>query len=156
MALVNLETYYSFPNITHENSKMFYSPDAGVTWYLIVVPEGSYDIEDINKYIKQRIKQNGHDDSSVTLSANTLKAGLILENNYQVDFSSIDSISSVLGFSHEFYTANYPESQNPVNILSINSILVNVNIISGSYTLTDKETRRSIRFSQQFHLFIKS
>jgi len=134
MALVNLETYYSFPNITHENLKMFYSPDAGVSWLLISVPEGSYDIEDIIKYIKQKIKQ-GRDDSSVTLSANTntLKVFLILENNYQVDFPSIDSISSVLGFNHEFCTANYQESQNPVNILSINSILVNVDIISGSY-----------------------
>jgi len=54
-----------------------------VIWYLIVVPEGSYDIEDINKYIEQMIKQNGHDDSSFTLSANTntLKAVLILDNN---------------------------------------------------------------------------
>ena len=135
MAVVNFETYYSFPNITHENSKMYYSPDAGVSWFLIVVPEGSYDIEDINRYIKQRIKQNGHDENGVTLSANTntLKAVLILENNYQVSFRSADWISSVLGFNPDFYTADYQESQNPVNILSINSILVNVDISSGSY-----------------------
>jgi len=60
MALVNLETYYSFPNITHENSKMFYSADNGVSWHHISVPEGSYDIDDINKYIKRVIHANGH------------------------------------------------------------------------------------------------
>jgi len=31
------------------------------------------------------------------------------------------------------YTSDYQESENPVDILSINSILVNVDIISGSY-----------------------
>ena len=60
-ALVNLETYYSFPNITEENSRFMYSPHEGQTWFVIFVPEGSYDIEDINNVIKQRITQNGHE-----------------------------------------------------------------------------------------------
>ena len=73
------------------------------------------------------MKQNGHD-NSVTISANTntLKAVLILENGYQDD-------CSVLGFNNAVYSSYYQESENPVNILSINSILVNVDIISGSY-----------------------
>jgi len=70
----------------------------------ISVPEGSYDIEEINRYIKQRIKQNGQDENGVTLSANTntLKAVLILQDNYQVSFRSADSIGSVLGFNPDF------------------------------------------------------
>ena len=44
-----------------------------------------------------------------------------------------DSIGSVLGFNKEVYSDHYQESENPVDILSINSILVNVDIISGSY-----------------------
>ena len=32
MALVNLETYYSFPNIDASNNIFRYSPDAGKTW----------------------------------------------------------------------------------------------------------------------------
>ena len=134
IALVNLETYYSFPDITAENDHFTYSLDAGNVWYHIVVPEGSYDIEDINNYIQQKMRQNGHA-NKITLSANTntLKAVLILENDYQVDFRTVDSISSVLGFNSSIYTADYQESENPVNILSINSILVNIDIISGSY-----------------------
>ena len=31
------------------------------------------------------------------------------------------------------YTGGFHESENPVNILSVNSILVNIDIISGSY-----------------------
>jgi len=53
IALVNLETYYSFPNITEENSRFMYSPD-GQTWFVIFVTEGSYDIEDISKVIQQK------------------------------------------------------------------------------------------------------
>ena len=79
------------------------------------------------------MKQYGHD-ANVTISANanTLKAVLILENNYQVDFRPEYSIRSVLGFDNKVYTNDYQESENPVNILSINSILVNIDIISGS------------------------
>jgi len=132
IALVNLETYYSFPNITEENCRFMYSPDEGQSWFVIFVPEGSYDIEDINKVIKQRITQNGHS-NQITISANTntLKAVLILENGYRVDFRPQDSISCVLGFNNDLYTTDYQESENPVNILSVNSILVNIDIISG-------------------------
>ena len=41
IALGNLETYYFFPNITSENCHFTYSPDAGTTWFHILVPEGS-------------------------------------------------------------------------------------------------------------------
>ena len=134
IALVNLETYYSFPNITSENCHFTYSPDVGTTWFHILVPEGSYDIEDINRFIQQKMRQNGHD-SKITLSANpnTLKAVLVLENNYQVDFRTVNSISKVLGFNSSVYIADYQESENTVNILSMNSILVDIDIISGSY-----------------------
>ena len=134
IALVNLETYYSFPNITPDNNNFSYSPDAGGIWYHTIIPEGSYDIEDINKFIQQKMQQNGHD-VNVTLSANTntLKAVLTLENNYHVDFRPEASICSLLGFNKAVYTLDYQESENPVKILNINSILVNIDIISGSY-----------------------
>jgi len=73
-----------------------YSPYEGQSWFVIFVPEGSYDIEDVNKVIQQKITQNGHS-NQITISANTntFKAVLILENGYQVDFRPPDSISSV-------------------------------------------------------------
>jgi len=134
IALVNLETYNSFPNITTKNNHISYSPDRGKVWYHILIPTRSYDIEDISEFIQQKMKQNGHE-NNVTISANTntLKAVLIPENGYQVDFRPDHSVSSVLGFNNAVYLSDYQESENPVNILSINSILVNIDIISGSY-----------------------
>ena len=136
IALVNLETYYSFPNIDASNNYFRYSPDAGVTWFEIYIPEGSYDIVDINDTVQQKMRQNGHYDSAnITISANsnTLKSVLILENDYQVDFRQLNSISKLLGFNNDIYTLGFQESENVVNILSINSLLVNLDIISGSY-----------------------
>ena len=98
IALVNLETYYSFPNIDATNNYFRYSPDDGDTWFEMCIPEGSYDIININDTIQQKMRQNGHfDPTNIAISANsnTLKSVLILGNNYQVDFRHPNSISRV-------------------------------------------------------------
>src|SRR6218665_1253294 len=51
MALVNFETYNSFPNNDSTNNNCRYSPDNGTTWFNIKVPEGSYEIVDIDEYL---------------------------------------------------------------------------------------------------------
>ena len=50
-----------------------------------------------------------------------------------VDFRKDKSINSLLGFDSNLYTSGFHESENMVNILTINSILVNIDISSGSY-----------------------
>jgi len=81
------------------------------------------------------MKRNGHNDESIKITANTntLKSVLEIQGDFQVDFRSQNSISSVLGFQNQVYKEGILESQNVVNILSINSILVNVDVIGGSY-----------------------
>ena len=58
---------------------------------------------------------------------------MFLKNNYEVDFRKDISINRLLGFHRDLYTSGFYESENMVNILTINSILVNIDIISGSY-----------------------
>ena len=58
---------------------------------------------------------------------------MFLGNNYEVDFRQYNSINSLLGFHTKLYTTVFHESKNMVNILTTNSILVNIDIISGSY-----------------------
>jgi|SRR6218665_1930775 len=53
MALANLETYHSFQNIDASNNNLKYSPDNGVTWFNLEVPEGCYEIANINKYVQR-------------------------------------------------------------------------------------------------------
>ena len=139
IALVNLETYYSIPNISNINNKFKYSTNDGADWHIITVPTGSYDIEDINDVIQKEMKASGHYDEvneefyvSIQANPNTLKAILTIENNYQVDFSVGRSLRKLLGFNSKIYTTTQ-ESERVVDILSVNSILVNLDIISGSY-----------------------
>lgn len=142
MALLNLETYYSFPNIDSTNNNFKYSPDGGSNWFTVTIPEGSYEIRDIDAAIKQQMKTNGHYDSqndnqkyyvSFTANSSTLKTILTLDNNYQVDFTLNNSLRHLFGFNSAIYTESYQESEGVVNIVSINSILVNVDIVTGSY-----------------------
>ena len=69
----------------------------------------------------------------ISANTNTLKSEMIINNNCQVDFRRYNSINSLLGFDSKLYTSGFNESENIVNILTINSILVNIDIISCSY-----------------------
>ena len=138
IALVNLETYYSIPNITRKNNSFKYSAN-GTDWHTITIPTGSYDIEDINDVIQREMKSNGHWDEanedyyvSLLANPNTMKAILNIENNYRVDFKPGSSLRKLLGFNSKVYSASQ-ESERVVDILSVNSILVNLDIVSGSY-----------------------
>ena len=70
---------------------------------------------------------------NISANSNTLKSVLIIESGYQVDFNQPNNLSKVLGFTGTKYEEGFHESENVVNILSINSILVNIDIIGGSY-----------------------
>ena len=86
------------------------------------------------------MKRRGHHDLineeyyiNISANSNTLKSVFILGKDYQVDFHNQDSIAKVIRFTNAKYMEGFHESENVVNILSINSILVNIDIISGSY-----------------------
>ena len=86
ISLVNLETYYSFPNIDETNNVFVYSPDNGNSWVKIKIPEGSYEIDDINNTIQHEMEKRGHYDEiyedyyiNISANSNTLKSVLILE-----------------------------------------------------------------------------
>jgi len=134
MALVNLETYYSFPNIDSSNNVFRYSPD-GSQWVDIRIPEGSYDLIDIAETIKIAMKRNGHNDDAIkiTTNTNTLKSVMEIQGDFIVDLRVQRSIASVLGFRNHVYKEGIHESESVVNILSTNSILVNSDTIGGSY-----------------------
>ncbi|CAG2189728.1 unnamed protein product [Mytilus edulis] len=138
MALVNLETYYSIPNIHAGNNSFRYSPDDGANWFPIALSTGSYGINNISEEIQRQMQINKHK-AKIILDANraTLRATLTLAIHYQVDFNVDNSLSTVLGFECQVYTYQiatngYAEGEHIVNIISID-ILVDCDIIHGSY-----------------------
>ena len=76
IALINLETYYSFPNIDRSNNCCTYSPNLNLLWFDIIIPEGSYHVEDINEFLQREMRKNGHydkenDEDNIEISATT-------------------------------------------------------------------------------------
>jgi hypothetical protein len=136
-ALLSLDTYNSIPNITVNKNNIFtYSTDDGKTWKTIPLNTGAYELQAINNEIKRQIITNGDDESAFNISANISRLTSIvnIENpSYKIDFGVDNSIASVLGFDKVIISYGYNESSNIVNIMQVNSILVNIDIIMGSY-----------------------
>jgi len=126
LGLIDLTTYNSIPNIeTNVNDKFYYGDDKVIT-----IPEGSYEIEDIEKFVISKL------DKEITFSLkannNTLKAELCC--SVKVDFQKPNSLAKVLGFKPEIYDANIQHTSTlPIDIIKVNSIRVECNVTRGSF-----------------------
>ena len=60
VALINLETWYSFPNLDLTNNVLRYSNDRGTTWHEVRIPEGSYKLKDLNNELVQQMRMKRH------------------------------------------------------------------------------------------------
>ena len=134
--------FNSIPNITSLNNVLRYSKDGGNTWVDIMLDTGSYELSAMSNEIQRLMANNGDYDQNaddpyfITITANLseLKSIVHISNeNYKIDFGVPNSIGSVLGFTNETIAVGYNESPNIVNIIQVHSILVNLDIIPGSY-----------------------
>ena len=135
MALTKLETYHSFPNIDETNCSFKVSFHNGQTWKNLAIDTGCYQIKAINKTSQRLIAEAGVKSNGITLSPdiNTLKCILnITEKDYQIDFNVNHSLCSVLGFKPEIYKLGRHNSSQIVNIMHVNSILVQCDIVGTS------------------------
>ena len=76
--------------------------------------------------------QNADNPYFITIKANLSQLKSIVDisnDNYKIDFVVPNSIGSVLGFTNETTGVGYNESPNIVNIIQVNSVLVNLDII---------------------------
>src|SRR5271166_1604003 len=135
-ALLSLDVYNSIPNITEEKNNVFkYSTDNGVNWKNIAFKTGAYELAAINNEIKRQMIANGDNDSAISMTANVSRLTSIvsIENpSYIIDFGVAHSIGSILGFGAGTIGHGYNESPDIVDIMQVNSILVNIDIIMGS------------------------
>ena len=136
IALVDLETYYSFPNISDHNNFIDYFNVLTREAKRIIVPKGSYGYSDLVKEIYRQL--NGEDAFKLSANTNTFQSRLEVNPNYRVRFLQ-NSLKSVLGFTGDIYDEGTHFSENVVNIMSITSILIHIDIINGSYVEGSKK-----------------
>ena len=140
IALYRLETYFSFPNINSSNNSIRISIDSSKSWFDLKISIGSYDINGINDALQRLLLEKSNDGKVkkpyLMLSGNTNTRKCVLEimkDSTIVDFNTENSIRSVLGFEAKKYKGGKRyESENKVNILSVNSILVHCDVINPS------------------------
>lgn len=127
IALKQLTTYNRIPNIEQGvNDTFYYGETESIT-----IPEGAYEIEDIERYIKESL-----DDSvqfSLKANNNTIKCEI--ECSETIHFDKEHTMAKLLGFSKKVLQPNTKhESDLPVNIINVDVIRVECNISRGSFS----------------------
>ena len=119
--LLDFTAYNSIPNVIVGNNNEF-PVEINNTWTVVGLPTGSYEINEIESYLKKSI---GRTKIFLRPNNSTLKCELLCK--YNVDFTrSRNSIGPILGFKEEeMLQANIThQSDSPVNIIKVNTIQV--------------------------------
>lgn len=129
LGLVELLTFNSIPNIDAGNNK-FYVGEKGKE-EKIVLPTGSYEIEDIESFLKEALTLKG---ISFSLKPNNNTLRSVIQCSSRINFQPEDSIGSILGFTRRELPKDKTHSSDlPVTILKVNALRVECNITAGAY-----------------------
>lgn len=124
LGLTSFETFNGMQNITSNNNRFLFGNK------MIVIPAGAYEIREIGNYINSHIPK-GH---FVELHANNSTLRSVIKGTQSIDFTIEHSLGPLLGFEKKLLTPHKShESENPINILKVNSLLIDCNITTGNY-----------------------
>lgn len=132
LGLIDFDVNNSIPNVDERNNKFHYDEDN-----VIEIPVGSYELDDINKYIKNYLINNTKEKEKTVIEIkannNTLKCEI--KCNKTIDFTPSDSIGQLLGFTKRKLNKNEMHfSDFPVDIMRVNIVRIECNLVSNSYT----------------------
>lgn len=131
-ALIYFKSFNSIPNVDSSNNLFHYGKDN-----VIVVPEGSYELDSIIRYLEEELEKAAGDNPNklidILANTNTMKC-MFYSPHYDIHFEKENSIANVFGFSPKMLPKNkVHQSNQPINILITNTIRVECNIIHGSF-----------------------
>lgn len=127
IGLSNFETFNAIPNVDEKNNKLYYGSGSD----FIEIPSGSYEMEDINRYLQEQF-QKKQITFQLGANNNTLKS----EIKSSVDIIFKDgSIGPILGFKNQTLKGDQvvKVSDFPAEIIKVNSLCVDCSIAEGSY-----------------------
>jgi hypothetical protein len=150
--LKSFSAWQNIPNVyLGSNSNFTYIVPAGVASNTtsspvsksISIPQGAYQISDINSYIQQQMQFNNDWNSAanatnpyyIVLSINlpTQQVLITLYSGFKVDFTQPNSIYELLGFNSRILSASQNYSDNLVDINPIQNISIYCSICTGFY-----------------------
>lgn len=168
LGLIDFVTFNTIPNVDETNNKFYIGSE------VITVPEGTYEIGDIENYIKSKImeKQNqlkekkraiatvkqlqsntiqkeveDPDEVNIFMKTNHNTLRFEIKSNKKIHFDKENSIASLLGFNKQKLSANKLHiSDFPINISKVNSICIECNLITNSYS-----NERSVHILHMFY-----
>lgn len=162
-ALLEFTAYNSIPNVTHKNHKFYFTLDTvknkesvdliellikkpadpnsvhsleykllNEHCYSIKIPTGAYELEKLFSYLTEKTKEIG---ISLQLSFDASTLTCKVKSSVQLQFNWSDSIHELLGFSNTFIEPGTKRvSDKIIKITKLNTISVECDIVSGSYT----------------------
>lgn len=126
--LISFDTYHSIPNVDIENN-LFHIGN-----HEIEIPVGSYEFSDITDLLTTKYaKLNSNGNLIIKANYNTIQT-YIRSSKDPIYFNKKRSIGSLLGFSEKILKQGEEHySDKTIDITKINTILIQCNIIAGSY-----------------------
>lgn len=132
IGLVDFHTYNSIPNVDETNNVIV------VGDHPVQIPEGTYELEEINETVNSILRNRQKDKSSkvnfinIRGNNNTLKCEI--ESPFEVDLSLPNSIAPLLGFEPRVLPPLRKHvSSRPVDIVQVDDIRIECSIAAGSF-----------------------
>lgn len=143
-SLLDFHTYNSIPNVHECNNKFVYSYNNILTE--IEIPIGSYEVEDLIKYINHYFKLEGIE-FELRSNKNTFKCHIKCVEGMTILFSRPNSIGSLLGFEvFDLTGSRFYYAKKPVNIQNLNTVRIDCDLTTGSF-LNGDSTHTIYEFS---------
>lgn len=153
LALIGFYSYNTIPNVEDETYFYFTKNNNNKQQKRILIPTGTYEINDIEEYLAKHLTSNRASHSSnseenffLRPNNNTLKCE-IFHRNYSIDFTKNNSLGPLLGFSKKILAPGIiHESDLPVRIIKVRTIRIDTNLTAGAY-LNGHQTHTIYEFS---------
>jgi len=125
IGLINFETFNAIPNIDESNNLFIYNFNKQ-----IIIPSGSYEIDDINKLLQKELDK---ENLSFNLFPNNNTLRTHIKSTFPITFKK-GTIGNILGFKDQELIQNKEHiSDLPAEIIRVNAINIDCSIAEGSY-----------------------
>ena len=152
VCISDISLYYSWPNIkaSYGNNKGRYKRTTDNREFDIIIPDGSYEIKDINNYLQFVMKNNGDKEDDTTkypieLYANHIyqRVTIVTKDKYILELP-IEGLGKVLGFTkgavsgvkNVYIGPNKTQNGNEIpQVERVESVSVHCNLVNNRYQL---------------------